>query len=313
MVDRAGTALPFAQARSLLAELAGLTLTTKRVERAAEADGTTATAALHAGTAAILARRVLPLPPARPRPGHALHRRRRHRRAHGPGRDRRAGRQRARRAAPHPRGQTRRPVHPNPPRRRRPAGARPRLDQLPGHPRTRSSTSPTCSPPKPAAAAPTTSGNWSSSATAPAGSGTSPPPASPPPPRSSTCSTPANTCTPSPSQLAFILTDPATWLAERLADLDNGDTEALITAARVYPLVGAKADACDKALAYFESNAHRMRYAHYRKLGMFVGSGVVEAGCKAVIGGRLKLSGMRWTAHGATAITTLRCQHAMAA
>ena len=53
-----------------------------------------------------------------------------------------------------------------------------------------------------------------------------------------------------------------------------------------------------------------MRYAHYRKLGMFIGSGAVEAGCKAVIGQRLKLSGMRWTIPGATGILTLRCQQA---
>ena len=43
---------------------------------------------------------------------------------------------------------------------------------------------------------------------------------------------------------------------------------------------------------------------------MFVGSGAVEAGCKSVIGQRLKLSGMRWTEHGATGILTLRCQEA---
>jgi hypothetical protein len=43
---------------------------------------------------------------------------------------------------------------------------------------------------------------------------------------------------------------------------------------------------------------------------MFVGSGVVEAGCKAVIGQRLKLSGMRWTVPGAASIATLRCHDA---
>jgi hypothetical protein len=53
-----------------------------------------------------------------------------------------------------------------------------------------------------------------------------------------------------------------------------------------------------------------MRYAHFRELGMFIGSGVVEAGCKAVIGQRLKLSGMRWNIPGATAIATLRCHQA---
>jgi len=50
--------------------------------------------------------------------------------------------------------------------------------------------------------------------------------------------------------------------------------------------------------------------AHVRDLGMFIGSGVVEAGCKAVIGQRLKLSGMRWTLPGAASIATLRCQEA---
>jgi hypothetical protein len=66
----------------------------------------------------------------------------------------------------------------------------------------------------------------------------------------------------------------------------------------------------DKALGYFENNAPRMRYKWFRSRGLFVGSGAVEAGCKAVIGQRLKLSGMRWTVAGADAITTLRCQQA---
>src|SRR5262249_55600069 len=74
--------------------------------------------------------------------------------------------------------------------------------------------------------------------------------------------------------------------------------------------VGSLATERDKALAYFETNAHRMRYAHFRSLGMFVGSGAAEAGCKAVIGQRLKLSGMRWNTPGAPAIATLRCQEA---
>ncbi|MGH3122751.1 MAG: ISKra4 family transposase, partial [Streptosporangiaceae bacterium] len=64
------------------------------------------------------------------------------------------------------------------------------------------------------------------------------------------------------------------------------------------------------ALGYFENNAPRMRYHWFRSRGLFVGSGAVEAGCKAVIGQRLKLSGMRWTIAGAHAITTLRCQQA---
>lgn len=101
-----------------------------------------------------------------------------------------------------------------------------------------------------------------------------------------------------------------TWLADRLKELDNGDIPALLAAARNLKFIGSLATDRDKALAYFENNAHRMRYKHFRSLGMFVGSGVVEAGCKAVIGQRLKLSGMRWTVPGAASIAALRCQDA---
>ncbi len=97
------------------------------------------------------------------------------------------------------------------------------------------------------------------------------------------------------------------WLAERLAELDAGNVAALIAAGQNLKFHGALARERDKALHYFEVNSHRMRYAWYRSLGLFVGSGVVEAGCKSVIGQRLKLSGMRWTQDGATGILTLRC------
>ncbi len=50
-----------------------------------------------------------------------------------------------------------------------------------------------------------------------------------------------------------------------------------------------------------------MRYPESRRPDLFVGSGVVEAGCKTIIGQRLKQSGMRWTVRGANAILALRC------
>jgi hypothetical protein len=100
------------------------------------------------------------------------------------------------------------------------------------------------------------------------------------------------------------------WIAARLAELDNGDIPALLAAGRDLRFIGSLATERDKALHYFETNAHRMHYAWYRQHGLFVGSGTVEAGCKSVIGQRLKLSGMRWTEHGATGILTLRCQEA---
>ena len=100
------------------------------------------------------------------------------------------------------------------------------------------------------------------------------------------------------------------WLTQRLAELDAGNIPALTAAGRGLKFTGSLARERDRQLGYFETNAHRMRYAHFRSLGLFVGSGVVEAGCKAVIGQRLKLSGMRWTIPGAASIATLRCQQA---
>ena len=111
--------------------------------------------------------------------------------------------------------------------------------------------------------------------------------------------------------LEFMLGDrKEEWLAARLDDLDYGDIDGICKAACVYPLTGTKKDELDTALGYFEHNAPRMRYKWFRSRGLFVGSGVVESGCKAVIGQRLKLSGMRWTVAGADAIIALRCREA---
>ncbi len=60
---------------------------------------------------------------------------------------------------------------------------------------------------------------------------------------------------------------------------------------------------------YFATNAARMNYPKFRKQHLFVGSGVIEAGCKTVIGRRFKQSGMFWTVRGANAILALRCCH----
>jgi hypothetical protein len=101
--------------------------------------------------------------------------------------------------------------------------------------------------------------------------------------------------------------DQPAWLAGRLTDLDNGDIEALVTATRALPISHLDHGQLDTALDYFIRNAQRMRYQVFRDLGMFIGSGVVEAGCKTLVGQRLKLSGMRWNTPGATGILTLRC------
>ena len=100
------------------------------------------------------------------------------------------------------------------------------------------------------------------------------------------------------------------WLAKRLEDLDYGDIDAIERAVREFPFLGVKKDEVDRELGYFLANAPRMRYHWFRQRGLFVGSGVVEASCKAVIGLRLKQSGMHWRIPGADAIITLRAEEA---
>ena len=65
----------------------------------------------------------------------------------------------------------------------------------------------------------------------------------------------------------------------------------------------------EERLGYFVRNVQRMQYGTFRAAGYFIGSGVVEAGCKTVIGGRCKQSGMRWSKPGAENILALRCIH----
>ena len=63
-------------------------------------------------------------------------------------------------------------------------------------------------------------------------------------------------------------------------------------------------------LGYFVHNVERMQYRTFRQQGLFIGSGVIEAGCKTLIGSRCKQSGMFWGKPGAENILALRCIHA---
>ena len=92
--------------------------------------------------------------------------------------------------------------------------------------------------------------------------------------------------------------------------LDKGKIEKLVLSLR--SIASTNPEVIEKIrieAAYFERNAERMRYPKFRRQHLFVGSGVIEAGCKTVIGSRLKQSGMFWTVRGANAIVALRCCH----
>jgi len=97
------------------------------------------------------------------------------------------------------------------------------------------------------------------------------------------------------------------WVMVKQDKLDNGKIEKLV--ASLHSLETSHpglAETLQIEANYFERNKERMRYPQFREQGFFVGSGVIEAGCKTVLG-RLKQSGMFWTVRGANAIIALRC------
>ena len=91
-------------------------------------------------------------------------------------------------------------------------------------------------------------------------------------------------------------------------DLEDGKVEKIILETQDKFLSNADmAQKVEIEIHYLQENKDRMRYSNFRKQGFFVGSGVIEAGCKNVIGARLKQSGMEWSVKGANAIIALRC------
>lgn len=70
---------------------------------------------------------------------------------------------------------------------------------------------------------------------------------------------------------------------------------------------GKRRAAAEREIEYFRKNAKRMQYARFKEQGLFIGSGVVEAGCKTVVGKRTKQSGMFWKIRGAQNILDIRC------
>jgi hypothetical protein len=90
--------------------------------------------------------------------------------------------------------------------------------------------------------------------------------------------------------------------------LDKGKIAKLVASLRA--IQTADADLAKKLRTEADYFDHaRMNYPKFRKQHLFVGSGVIEAGCKTVIGQRLKQSGMFWTVKGANSILALRCSH----
>ena len=96
------------------------------------------------------------------------------------------------------------------------------------------------------------------------------------------------------------------WAKQLLKD----QVEKLIAQVRQECAGRSQAEAVEKELGYFVNNVKRMQYGTFRRQGFFIGSGVVQAGCKTVIGSRCKQAGMFWGKPGAQNILALRCIYA---
>lgn len=94
------------------------------------------------------------------------------------------------------------------------------------------------------------------------------------------------------------------WRNGRFAELDRGDIETLLERIAVH---AESFDEARRAAPYFDTNQARMRYGAFHDAGLCTSSGILEAGCKTVIGTRLKRPGMHWSLPGANAILALRC------
>ncbi len=94
------------------------------------------------------------------------------------------------------------------------------------------------------------------------------------------------------------------WAAARCSELNDGKLHAIVHA--LHPHADSSAEATKCAFYIFRNRA-RMRYPKFQARGFCTSTGVLEAGCKVVIGTRLKRAGMHWTVNGANAIIALRC------
>ena len=94
------------------------------------------------------------------------------------------------------------------------------------------------------------------------------------------------------------------WIQTRYDELDEGRLKSLVEALHGHAGQYKEAREC---VHYIWNNRRRMRYPKFHQQGFCTSTGVVEAGCKVVIGTRLKRAGMHWTVKGANAIIALRC------
>lgn len=71
----------------------------------------------------------------------------------------------------------------------------------------------------------------------------------------------------------------------------------------------AQRDALEELIAYFVTNASRMRYAEFRRQGLLIGSGPIESAHRHVIQTRMKKAGQHWGPIGGRQMARLRAAY----
>jgi len=86
-----------------------------------------------------------------------------------------------------------------------------------------------------------------------------------------------------------------------------GEIHAMLGMFEAAPIKKGNENKLEGAMGYFRSNIERMNYGTFSACGIFVGSGVIEAGCKVIVGNRMKNAGMHWSKDHAEKMINLRC------
>ncbi|MCK4990076.1 MAG: ISKra4 family transposase, partial [Bacteroidales bacterium] len=86
------------------------------------------------------------------------------------------------------------------------------------------------------------------------------------------------------------------WGKERRDDLEAGRIDNILSKLEPFLEKCKEAGSCKN---YLLNNRERLNYPYFRKIGLCTSSGIVESGCRHVIGARVKQSGMHWTVRGA--------------
>ena len=97
------------------------------------------------------------------------------------------------------------------------------------------------------------------------------------------------------------------WIKQQEQRLFQDKIDEVIEEIKALPIKALEHNAIKKTiLTYYENNRSRMLYGSYRKQGLLIGSGPIEAAHRNVIQKRLKLAGQRWSKKGAQWIANLR-------